>query len=296
MDGCCADLRRRLQPAIGGLVLVGGVLGLPAGAGAATPAITGGPEITGTPHVGVELTAVATWTGDPAPVASWTWLRCARAAGRCSAIDGATSDRYRVAVADIGSALRVRLTVRNSDGSDEARSKATAEATAPPPSPSPIPTPAPTPTPSPAPAPPSAFDVSVPTVAPPPAASPVTQPTVPDTRVFKPFPVVRIKGLLTRRGARVTLLSVRAPRGVQIAVVCRGRDCPSRRFTPAAGVRRLRRFERDLRAGTRLELSITKPGYIGKRTVIVIRRGRAPWRSDRCLAPDTRRVVPCAPA
>jgi hypothetical protein len=107
--------------------------------------------------------------------------------------------------------------------------------------------------------------------------------------------VVRIKGVLTERGASVTLLSVRAPKGVQITVVCRGRDCPVRRYRPAAGVRRLRRFERELRAGTRLELSLTKRGYIGKYTVIVIRRGAAPWRSDRCLAPATERVVRCAP-
>src|SRR5688500_7580740 len=104
-----ADLLRPSRLAVAsGLLLVGAVLVSPAGAGAATaPAITGGPEITGAPVVGAELTAVATWTGDPAPTASWVWLRCARATGPCSVIAGATSDRYRVPLADEGWVLRV---------------------------------------------------------------------------------------------------------------------------------------------------------------------------------------------
>jgi hypothetical protein len=102
---------------------------------------------------------------------------------------------------------------------------------------------------------------------------------------------VRIKGVLTARGARVTLLSVRAPRGVRITVLCRGRDCPVRRYR--ARRHRLRRFERDLRAGTRLEIRVTKRGYIGKRTVIMIRRRHAPLRSDRCLKPSGR-VLSCS--
>src|SRR5829696_8714311 len=119
MDGCCADLMRRSRLAIaGGLLLVSGVLMMPAEAGAATaPVITHGPEITGTPQVGAQLTAIATWTGDPAPTASWTWLRCAQATGPCSVIAGATSDRYRIPREDEGYLLRVRLTVSNSAGS-----------------------------------------------------------------------------------------------------------------------------------------------------------------------------------
>ena len=36
--------------------------------------------------------------------------------------------------------------------------------------------------------------------------------------MLKPFPIVRIKGVLTARGARVTLLTVRAPRGARLAL------------------------------------------------------------------------------
>jgi hypothetical protein len=112
--------------------------------------------------------------------------------------------------------------------------------------------------------------------------------------MLDPFPIVRIRGVLTATGARVTLLSVRAPRGARITVVCRGRGCPVRRLVPAPGAGRLRPFERDLRAGTRLELTVSKHGYIGKFTVIVIRRNASPWRSDRCLEPGAKRAVRCA--
>jgi hypothetical protein len=259
-------------------------------AAANPPKITSGPTIEGTPQVGAELQAHGEWAGGPPPQPSWKWLRCPRQ-GACSAIAGATSDRYRVVAADAGSTLRVDLVVTNKGGSDEAQSAPTAVVTAAPgASPTPTPTPSPTPTPRPIPAPaPTAtptFDVPNPVVAPPAAPASSAAP-----RRIKPFPVIRIKGVLTLRGARITLLSVRAPRGVRVTVVCRGRDCPVHRYRTAK--HRLRRFERSLRAGTRLQISVTKTGYIGKRTVIVIRHRKAPSRSDRCLNPSGR-VLSCA--
>jgi hypothetical protein len=196
----------------------------------------------------------------------------------------------------------VTVTVSNAAGSKEARSAVSAAvvAAAPTPAATPIPTPTPTPTPDPAPTGTQvtqpAFDLSAVAVAPPPAVTPVAVPKASAPRMLRPFPVVRIKGALTADGARVSLLSVRGPKGARVTVVCRGRDCPVRRFGPVDVVRRLHRFERKLRAGTRLELTVSKQGYIGKYTVIVIRRGAAPWRSDRCLRPDTKRVVRCASA
>jgi hypothetical protein len=68
-----------------------------------------------------------------------------------------------------------------------------------------------------------------------------------------------------------------------------------RRFTPRPGIRRLRPFERELRAGTRIEITVVKLGFIGKRTVFVIRRGAAPRRSDGCVDSATQRVVQCPP-
>ena len=104
--------------------------------------------------------------------------------------------------------------------------------------------------------------------------------------MLSPFPVVRIKGRLPARGARVTLLSVAAPRGATISVSCTGTGCPTSRFARVAGTGRTRlgAFERSLRAGTHITVLVSREGYIGKRTVIVIRKGSAPARRDSCLS------------
>ena len=258
----------------------------PAGARADTgPAITEGPAIVGVPRESEVLTASATWTGDPEPTVAWRWLRCATPKGKCTAVDGAASQSYQVAAADVGSVLRVGIKLTNSAGTAEARSDPTGTVEpAPPPSPTPDPDEPPT-----GPPPPAPFDPPAnPVIAPPPAGG-VASP------MLRPFPVVRIRGWLTRVGARVTLLSVRAPRGVQIAARCRGRSCPVRRLARTASVTRtrLRPFQRGLRAGTRLDITVRKTGYIGKWTTIVIRRGRPPARADRCVYPGARRPAPC---
>jgi hypothetical protein len=293
MDVC--SMRARWWRA--SVVVVGaGLLVVPAGARAATaPAITAGPAISGTAQVRQELAATAVWTGDPAPTAAWAWQRCAKATGTCAAIAGASTARYRVVQADLGSFLRVALKVTNSAGSNDAVSKPTTVVVA-----APVPTPSPTPTPTPS---PTATPTPTPTATPEPSPVPVPVPA-PVAQVapaaplfplaFDPFPVVRIKGLLTATGARVTLLTVRAPRDVRIVVDCTGSGCPTHHYEPPAGKHRLRKFERDLKAGTRLEVRVTKPGYIGKFTAIAIRRHADPKRSDRCLEPGATRPVKCA--
>ena len=60
-----------------------------------------------------------------------------------------------------------------------------------------------------------------------------------------------------------------------------------------ADVVRLRQFERDLRAGMRLTITVSKPGYIAKVTTILIRRGRAPLRTDLCALPGARQPSAC---
>ncbi len=111
--------------------------------------------------------------------------------------------------------------------------------------------------------------------------------------MMDPAPVVRIRGWLTASGARITLLTVRAPRGARIAVRCSGRRCPVRRWARTASLMRVPRFQRSFPAGTRIVISVTKRGRIGKHTTIVIRRGKAPTRLDRCLMPGSRRPVRC---
>jgi hypothetical protein len=253
---------------LGGLLLAAG----PAGANTA-PVIADGPQIAGSPQAETTLAASAAWTGEPEPEARWAWERCAPPGGKCERIVGAAGQTYRVTTADVGLVLRVHLKVTNVAGAAEARSAPTPviEAAALPPVPVPPPPPPPTP------------------VEPPTAAGPLGTSRPP---LLDPFPTVRIRGRLTPDGARVTRLTVRAPRGVSVVASCHGRGCPARRLALASGIR-LRRFERELRAGTRLEITVTKPGYIGKWTTIVIRRGEAPRRLDRCVYPGARDPVQC---
>ncbi len=77
---------------------------------------------------------------------------------------------------------------------------------------------------------------------------------------------------------------------------CRHGSCPRRRLAVAAATTRLRPFERALRAGTRLDIKVVRPGWIGKWTVITIRRGAAPHRKDRCVYPGGLRPVRCPAA
>jgi hypothetical protein len=260
---------------------------VPAGAHADTPpVITSRPVIGGSPQVGATLTASATWTGEPAPAAAWAWVRCAAPIGQCAQIPLATAQSYRVQPADLGMVLRVRLRVVNTSGGAEARSAATAVVG---PAPAPTPTPTPTPTPSPTPPPPPP--------PPAPAATPAPVAAAPKPpRLLDPFPVVRIRGVMTPSGSRVTLFTVRAPRRAQVTVVCHGRGCPRKRYRPARGSARLRPFERSLPAGTRLAVSVTEPGFVGKYSSFVIRRPAPPRRRDLCLVPGITDPTRCPPA
>ena len=115
-------------------------------------------------------------------------------------------------------------------------------------------------------------------------------------RMMRPFPTVRISGRLTKTGADIQRLTVKAPNGVRITLTCSGRACPLREVSQAtAGGRawHIPQFERELRAGTRLTITIAKAGYMTKVTTIAIRRGKAPTRSDQCRAPDSARLTRC---
>ena len=146
--------------------------------------------------------------------------------------------------------------------------------------------------------------VRAPTEAPPaegpPASAPVAglkplkDPFTPLVRM-RPFPVVRIAGVVLPRGARVQILSVRAPRGSRIQVRCLGRGCPvgSMATTSAKRLVRLRKFERRLAAGTRLRLFVRQENRIGKYTSFLIRAGAPPKRADLCLFPTRRSPGRC---
>jgi hypothetical protein len=270
----------------------------PAAAEARPPRITEPPVIAGTPQVGATLAAQdADWDGRPEPVASWQWMRCESTDQRsCRAIDDATGTTYTIAATDLGKRLRVLLLVRNEDGwawSLTAPTAAVAAAPEPEPQPEPVPEQEPAPGPGPDASGPVTPAPATPTPTAPAPTGEVRDERAAKPRMMRPAPIVRIRGRLNRAGARITLLTVRAPRGARITLRCAGRSCPAKRWGRVASLIRIGRFEGVLRAGTRLVISVTKPGRIGKHTTIVIRRGKAPTRSDRCLLPGARKPVRC---
>jgi PKD domain-containing protein len=125
------------------------------------------------------------------------------------------------------------------------------------------------------------------------AAPSIPAAAVPPWTLLSPFPVVRIAGRVSRRGVRLSLLSVEAPPGSSVQVRCKGRTCPFRRSARAAGVVRLRRLEKALRAGVVIRIYVTSSSAIGKYTSFKIRKRRAPLRADGCLAPDSLKRIPC---
>ena len=55
-------------------------------------------------------------------------------------------------------------------------------------------------------------------------------------------------------------------------------------------------FERLWASGTKLTVSITRRGYVGKRTTFTIRRGKAPLRKDTCLSSTSGKTLKKCPA
>ena len=117
--------------------------------------------------------------------------------------------------------------------------------------------------------------------------------------MLNPFPVVRIRGVILRGSARLSLLSVRAPTGARVKVICHGGGCPKKKslvLRVASGKRtlRVRSLERRLRRGAVIEVFVTAPGRIGKYTRFTIRSNATPARSDLCLQPGKSKPVACS--
>jgi hypothetical protein len=121
--------------------------------------------------------------------------------------------------------------------------------------------------------------------------------------LMSPFPVVRITGKVTRRGARIKRLTVRAPYGSTVAVRCHGRGCPFKNSTrtlargSAKGVSttiRIRKLEqRLLRGGSSVKVFVSRQGEIGKYTRFTIRKRKPPVRNDLCLPPGSSAPAQC---
>jgi hypothetical protein len=123
------------------------------------------------------------------------------------------------------------------------------------------------------------------------SALPLPQPTPAAPPPLWPFPVVSVGAYILDHGSRIVLWRVKAPRGAKIEVRCRGPGCPLRRRSFRPG--RIRPLERYLRAGVAITIRVTRPGFIGKYTRVVIRSRKPPRRRDACLFPGDRRPRPC---
>jgi hypothetical protein len=113
---------------LAGYVLSGGLALLVVAAAAAAPKAPpvniDPPTITGTARVGEALTAQnGTWQNSPTEF-RYRWLRC-NALGNLCVLLAADGKTYRVAEADVGRTLRVRVTAVNADGATNARSEQT---------------------------------------------------------------------------------------------------------------------------------------------------------------------------
>jgi hypothetical protein len=279
--------RRRRGPAIAAALAA--LLVLPAVSAARrddAPYFTAPPILQGAAVVGSTLRVVATWSGDPEPTATYRWGRCPPATKRCAVIAGATGSSYVATAADVGYRLVAEITLRNAEETlapvTTPPSGVVVAAPVAPRPPSPVPKPAPAP-----PAPTTSPPVPIPTSAPSRAADA-------PPAFLRPFPVIRIRGFFARRGARITLLSVRGPRLAKVNVRCSGEGCPVRSLSLRTAETRVHRFERFLRAGILLQIRVTRRGTIGTYTSFLIRSHKAPLRTDRCLSTKHQKPFQCS--
>ena len=248
------------------------VLAFGAGTAVADPEMSD-PQVLGDPFVGETLTADFTWRGD---WVAYQWYTCDVTGEACAEINGAPA-AYLVRPRDVGFTLRVlgyvqedsRFVWRYSYPTAVVASRR-AQIRRPIRARSPRPPPARSAA--------GAADHAA-------GVHPARCRRERTSALLSPFPLVRIRGYLTSSGARLTLLRVKAPRGVRIKVRCHGSSCPRRKLARMTRLTRLRPYERALRAGTRIVIKVTKPGWIGKHSTILIRDGKAPRRKDRCLYP-----------
>jgi hypothetical protein len=277
-------------------------LGLAASASAESrPYVNSAPTINGDAIVGSTLTSVGGEAGGPSgTTVGRAWLRCTSATDErsCELIDGAwNTSTYTLTSDDLGMRMRSALYAYKNYPRDLVwkLSPATAPVTSPPPqapAPTPVVTPAPPVVEQPAPAPVQPVAQPLPTQQ---ANSVAATPPQSGAKRMRPFPLVRISGVLTTNGAQVSRLTVRAPKGAKITIKCSGTGCPKRHVARRTKLKvvHISQFETYLRSGVKLTITISKPGFISKVTTITIRKAKAPLRSDLCRAPGTKQLSRC---
>jgi len=265
-----------------GALLIASALAWPSAGLADDPvAVTRAPDIDGKFVVGETLHAVrGQWTGPADTAWGYTWQRCPDEDFEdCSTIPGATEDNYTLADADAGKLMRVTLwatkgddsAYKASDPSVAVKSSESSGSTNPPPSGTTNQ--------------PGAFDVK-------PASR--LGPAIPGVKRITPKPVVQIRGRYTSTGAKITLFTVKAPKGATTKLACSKGKCPAKSQTIKGGhTTHIKKFERTLKAGTRIMLTTSRKGYVSEVTLITIRSKRAPQRSDSCILPGKKTRQRC---
>jgi PKD repeat protein len=108
--------------------------------------------------------------------------------------------------------------------------------------------------------------------------------------------VIEGRFLLFRRDTKVKSLRVRAPAGSKISVRCLGKkNCPKPMTKTSKGSKKLpfKKLQRKFRPKTKLIITVTKSGFIGRQTTFTMRRRKPPLRRDLCLNPGAKTATPC---
>jgi PKD repeat protein len=123
-------------------------------------------------------------------------------------------------------------------------------------------------------------------------------PVVVTLRPMSPSPRIRLGYAVIGRVTRIMSLTIRGPKDAVVRVRCRGKGCPTKKvlrakISKSGTAVRFKRFERRLRAGTILQIYITKQGRWGEYRKIRFRANkRAVW-TDRCIKDFGAKVQRC---
>jgi hypothetical protein len=243
------------------------------------PVVTRAPGIEGQLIVGSTLHAVGGQVSGSSDAATgYTWQRCSdEDFDDCSTISRATEDTYTLTNADAGYMMRVTLWAALGDDSSRKSSDLTGVVkTA------------------------SGGTGGGTTTTPQAPFTSVTPVNVGPAAVFPssakfltPRPKIAISGKYGKKSTKITRFTVKAPKGTKVKVTCKGK-CAVRKTSVKSGrTAHVKRFERTLKVGTKLTVTVSRKGYVSNVTVITIRARHAPKRADSCLVPGKKKTQKC---
>jgi hypothetical protein len=253
------------------------------------PVVTRAPDIEGQLIVGSTLHAVRGQVSGSADAATgYTWQRCSdEDFDDCSTISRATEDTYTLTNADAGYMMRVTLWAALGDDSSRKSSDLTGVVqaagggsggggaggggggtTTTPQAP---------------------FTSVTPVNVGPAAAFPSK------AKFLKPRPKITISGKYGAKSTKIKRFTVKAPKHTKVKITCKGKGkCVVRKTAVKSGrTSHVKRFERTLRVGTKLTVTVSRKGYVSNVTVITIRARHSPKRADSCLAPGKKKPQKC---